>query len=424
MVSTNSYSSNYSQDETSSLDSSKASVDASIVVNSLGIFVFTIIGCLNTISLIQRRIKERSRDKLGIHRWSEASITSGIFLLSELSAIILYSITVTAFIRHPMFYDVCQMIAKFQGMFYILNKSCTYSCLWFRAFVVHKALHLHDWKLVYLRNIVLFSATVGIHTALLYVYIDVFSGEVNIPLDVCVFHVNPPLTLYLLAVADVTMSGALLYMFIAPLRQHLRTIERLHGVGGGGAVGSSSSGGVEGVGNNVLSNKMNTSSPRQIANNKHQSSTPQSRAMDKLIRSNLIISISLTSLVLISLSIMGVMHGLSDNNSRDEELRLWGQFSANFESIITSLILHLLSSVWVPVGIKNWLKNKGFTHVSNSNSRVVEPNTATTNNNKDGPGQQQVPTNFTHKSSHLNNNTAQVMVAGGTIVGTLVDGEG
>ena len=270
----------------------------------------------------------------------------------------------------------CHNIIPPHVFFYVLEKQSLYLFLYDRAKIVHDSLSLEESKakrLHYFRIFLWYSIVLGFAISFYWLPFVITFG---VPLSTgqCAYHIVYPFVGIILAVADMFLALGMLAIFVFPLYQHSKEIERL-----------------------------------AVPKNRIKSQ------LDKVIRRNLVFSVIAIIGTFLSLTALCTLIWIAevDNSPRTDNLRFWGLFCISLESVSSVLALHGMTSGWYPNGLKKFLNkwhyfstNSNSHHANNINNGLLLVNSHPLHNNvivtmkqDSGPVEVHQPNSQDHSSS-------------------------
>lgn len=250
--------------------------------------------------------------------------------------------TITVAIHTAMlFYDFTQaggaesclhIVGALCGIF-VTGKQFLFMFLYFRAKIVHEALRLNGFKLVWLRRFIWSTVTLGIPVAFGWTYFLELFGKV-VPEGACVMYSADEIGIIAFGVCDLIFSFVLLILFVEPLRQHSKRISVHDG------------------------------------------------KLEKVIRRNLIVGVlvmvsTLGALVALAV-ILTTVHG-KDVSPDMEYLQILASLLPMMDLTFTLATAHMLTRAWMPTKVWHYLHVTSEDHVTSKvlDSKGTSPSSAT-----------------------------------------------
>ena len=217
------------------------------------------------------------------------------------------------------------LVAPMIALIYVIMKQCLYLFLYDRAKVVHESLNLQAFSLRVLRTLVFLASTAGVPLVVYWMFFTYWQSKV-LPEGICVQYVSNVGGIIAVASLDFCLSLLMLSLFIAPLLRY--------------------------------------SSSDQVMN----------KDIGKLVRKNLTISTmmmfsTMSSLIFMSV-ILNVVFGKNPPNDI-EYLQIWSTFAPMIDTIMTILLSHTISTIWIPKSIKEKLFFKSESGNTNNQAGVA-----------------------------------------------------
>jgi hypothetical protein len=232
--------------------------------------------------------------------------------------------------------DGCYVSSGFITLFFVFLKQSINLFLYDRAKIVHLALRLDDWRLIGLRWAIWLTIIFGIHAFFAWSYFLNFYGVVSSDGD-CIYKTKYPEVIISFAASDAALNLGMLMLFFIPL--YLQAMRAPN------------------------ANKLEAA-----------------QTLQTLIRRNMILSLSLTSIDIISLSVMTFFfyntEGVQDGS--DEYKILWGNFAAVADQLVAVVLSHAMTGGWVPIQVRGLLKSKCRRRLCVKNNAVHEFDSLTT----------------------------------------------
>lgn len=121
----------------------------------------------------------------------------------------------------------CNLLASpWIPLFWVLSKQFTYIFFYERSLITTKSLRLRSNNIVAFRRGLKFVILVGIPVAFYWTFFILYKGKVLQPEGCCVLVTTNPAPVIALAVVDFLLSSCLLFLFIYPLRHHVKVIRK------------------------------------------------------------------------------------------------------------------------------------------------------------------------------------------------------
>lgn len=204
---------------------------------------------------------------------------------------------------------VCPGLVSAVVCCFVTGKQMLFLFLYFRAKIVHDALRLNGYRMVWLRRIIWITLTFGIPASYGWTFFVVFLGKVA-PEGPCILYSEVEASIIAFAVCDLVLSTTLVSLFVVPIYQHSREL---------GIIADSTK-------------------------------------LHIVIRRNFIASllVNVTTLCgLISMVvILSIVHG-KDVDPRQEHLQILATLLPSIELTFTLCTAHLLTKAWLPDGVRS-----------------------------------------------------------------------
>ena len=209
--------------------------------------------------------------------------------------------------------DGCYVSSGFITLFFVLMKQSLYLFLYDRAKIVHEALQIQRWELRALRWIIWVVVVAGVHICFGWSYFLNFYGRVSVDGD-CIYYTRWPEVIIAFAVSDAMLNIGMLLLFAVPL--YLET---------------------------------------QQASGLKTKATQKIRS---LMKRNMIVSLTITSLDITSLSLMTYffMHTDPGNDSLEYRI-LWGNTAAVADQLAVVVGSHTMTAGWISPSIRQRIKS-------------------------------------------------------------------
>ena len=213
--------------------------------------------------------------------------------------------------------NVCNDYIYTVTLVYVVMKQFTYLFLFERLKIVHKAMSLNVWYLRAIRWIVFLSATVGILVIFVPLILVFFRGTVILE-GVCIQYSISLVPIILFAVCDVGLSSLMLALFVAPLTQHIQSLNK-------------------------------TEEPSTLRSQLH------GVAKRNLIISSMMMGITIASLLFMVYSISAIRANSATPHFAQEQM-LHTIFAA-IDGLANVVLCHVISVAWVPSQAKRIFKS-------------------------------------------------------------------
>lgn len=118
------------------------------------------------------------------------------------------------------------LVSPWLPLFWMMSKQFTYIFFYERSLITSKSLRLRSNVNVQFRRGLKFTIVVGIPLAFYWTFWAMFKGRVLVPEGCCVLVTTNQGPVIALAVVDFVLSSCLLFLFIFPLRHHVRSIRK------------------------------------------------------------------------------------------------------------------------------------------------------------------------------------------------------
>lgn len=215
--------------------------------------------------------------------------------------------------------DTCNNIVGALVGLFVSSKQFLFMFLFFRAKIVHEALRLNSFRMIWLRRLIWITITVGIPVAFGWTYFLVFFGKV-VPEGACILYSEIQASIIAFAVSDVVLSSTLLALFVVPIREHSK-----------------------------------------------QLGLRRDPKLDKVIRRNMVVAglvICTTLTGLISMVVfLNIAHG-KNVPSNVEYLQLMATLLPLCELTFTLATAHMLTRAWMPSRVRKYLQVTPEDHIT------------------------------------------------------------
>lgn len=244
----------------------------------------------------------------------------------------------------------CHIIPSFAAFAFVLVKQAQFLFLYYRAKIVHAAMHLHSTRMIVIRWIVFASATGGVLVCFAWAQFVFIHGMVNEATGVCYMYTESPAEIIVFACCDFGLSMLMVALFVIPLTHH--------------------------------ASLMREDSKRQLSpRGEHDEGSRQNDIRTTAVRNLCMSSISVSLALIALVSYAGVLASTKEGVPETEYRFLWAFAAPVTESYISFVILHNITRVWMPCKRHTWFRqtsSKEDSKLPNATAPTVAPRVGST----------------------------------------------